>query len=209
MNRRTCLLFWFLSALGVLSGKGIIRDAGASASLWDGFENRPTPPERIAVRMEDCQATRPGVVKSLFEALAGAAKENLVKRGVVEVDGKKYPVYLPKAKPYTVRNTAKKDHIFENTSTRLAVDQKGDGKLTEADNWFANLPVRLGDRMYDVVEIAADGSRLVLQPSKSPLCGVIVGRSCPPFSFKTADGKTISRDGLAGKPFLLDIWSVT
>jgi hypothetical protein len=202
MNRRTCLLFWFLSALGVLSGKGIIGDTGAS-------ESGPSGPERITVPMEACQATRPGAVKSLFEALAGAAKENLVKQGVVEVDGRKYTLYLPKAKAYSVRNTEKKDHIFANTSTRLAVDQKGDGKLTEADNWFANLPVRLGDRMYDVVEIAADGSRLVLKASKSPLCGVIVGRSCPPFSIKTADGKTISRDSLAGNTFLLDIWSVT
>jgi hypothetical protein len=31
----------------------------------------------------------------------------------------------------------------------------------------------------------------------------------PPFSFKTKDGKEISRESLAGKAFLLDIWSIT
>jgi hypothetical protein len=38
---------------------------------------------------------------------------------------------------------------------------------------------------------------------------VIVGRTCPPFSFKTADGKEVNHEGLAGKAFLLDIWSIT
>jgi hypothetical protein len=63
--------------------------------------------------------------------------------------------------------------------------------------------------MFDVAEIAADGSRLVLKPSKSSLRGLVVGRTCPPFSFPTTDGKVINRESLAGKPFLLDIWSVT
>jgi len=159
--------------------------------------------------MEDCQATRPGVPKSIIEALLGAVKEKLVKRGVVEVAGEKFTLYLPKAKSYSVQNPGKKDHIYENISTRLAIDQNGDAKLTELDNWFANLPLRLGDRMFDVVEIAADGGRIVLRPSKSPLHGVIVGRTCPPFALKTADGKTVSREGFAGKAFLLDIWSIT
>jgi hypothetical protein len=63
--------------------------------------------------------------------------------------------------------------------------------------------------MFDVAEIAADGSRLVLKPSKSPLRGVIVGRRCPPFSFKTADGQAVSFESFAGKAFILDIWSIT
>ena len=199
MRRQTCLLLCLFATLALISREGTIGAAGPAGS----------GPDAIVVRMEACQATRQGIAKSLVEVLMGAAKENLIKRGVMEVEGRKYTLYLPKAKAYAVQNTAKGDDIFQNTSTRLAVDQKADGKLTEADNWFANLPVRLGDRMYDVVEIAPDGSRLVLKPSKSPLRGVVVGLTCPPFSFKTADGKTISRDRLAGKPFLLDIWSIT
>jgi hypothetical protein len=141
--------------------------------------------------------------------IAGPPREELVKRGTVEVGGQKYALYLPKAKSYSTKNTKKSDSGFENTSTLLYVDHNGDGRLTEDEGWFTNLPVRLGDKMFDVTEIAADGSRVVLRPSKAPLRGVIVGRKCPDFSFKTAGGKEVSRDRLAGKPFLLDIWSIT
>jgi hypothetical protein len=196
-KRQTYVLFCLLGLIASIQGVGITTAAGQTGT------------DRITIRMEACEASREGIVKNLLSALFGPPKEPLVKRGVLEVEGRKFTLYLPKAKTYVVRNAAKKESVFENTSTRLAIDQKGDGKLTEADNWFANMPVRLGDRMYDIIEIAPDGSSLVLQPSKSALAGVIVGRSCPPFSFKTADGKTISRDGLAGKAFMLDIWSIT
>jgi hypothetical protein len=139
----------------------------------------------------------------------GPPRDELVKRGTVEVDRQKYTLYLAKAKSYTTKNTGPSDCDIDNTSTLISVDQNGTGKLTEHDGWFANLPIRLGDRMFDVVEIAKDGSRIVLKPSKSSLRGVIVGRTCPAFSFKTADGKEITRDSLAGKAFLLDIWSIT
>jgi hypothetical protein len=116
---------------------------------------------------------------------------------------------LPQAKTYSVKNTNRSDADSENTSTLISVDQNGNGRITDADGWFANLPLRLGDKMYDVTEVAADASRIVLKPSKSPLRGVIVGRTCPPFSFKTADGNVVNRESLARKPFILDIWSIT
>ena len=176
---------------------------------------KPTPKEAAAITvvMEDCKATRPGKLTSAGSALrmlfAGPPRDELVKRGTVQVDRQKYTLYLARAKSYSTKNTGPSDCDFDNTSTLISVDQNGDGRLTENDGWFANLPLRLGDRMFDVAELAADGSRIVLKPSKASLRGVIVGRTCPPFSFKTADGKEVSRDGLAGKPFLLDIWSVT
>jgi hypothetical protein len=202
MRSRRLFLYFLLACAGTFASgvrwQAAIADQGAAP---------------LTVRMEDCKATRPGKITNdtgIFGLLfSGPPKDELTKRGVVEVDGQKYVFYLPKAKAYTVKNNGKKDHDFENTSTLLSIDQKGDGKLIDADGWFANLPVRLGDRMFDVAEIAADGSRIVLKPSKAPLRGAIVGRACPPFSFPTADGKTISRDGFAGKPFLLDIWSIT
>jgi hypothetical protein len=141
--------------------------------------------------------------------MKGPPRDDLVRRGTVQVDGRKYTLYLGKARPCSTKNTGPSDCDNDNTSTLISVDQTGDGRLREHDGWFANLPLRLGDRMFEVAEIAADGSRIVLKPSKAPLRGVIVGRSCPPFSFKTADGKEISRERLAGKPFLLDIWSIT
>jgi len=175
---------------------------------------KPKPDQpAITIKMEDCKATRPGRITgetvTLATLLAGPPREDLVKRGTVDVDGQKYNLYLPKAKSYAIKNTKPSDWVYENTSTAISVDQKGDGKLTEDENWFANLPLRIGDRMFDVAEIAADGSRIVLKPSRTPLSGIIVGRRCPGFSFTTAEGKPITRDGLAGKVFLLDIWSVT
>jgi len=163
--------------------------------------------------MEDCKASRPGKISKAVDALvmliAGPPKDELVKRGTVQVDRQKCTLYLPKARSYSTKNTGPSDCDNDNTSTLISADQNGDGRLTENDGWFANLPLRLGDRMFDVADIAADGSRIVLKPSKARLRGLVVGRPCPPFSFKTADGKEINRDSLAGKPFLLDIWSVT
>ena len=167
----------------------------------------------LTVVMEDCEAARPEKITSAASALhmliAGPPKDDLVKRGTAQVHRQKYTLYLPKAKSYSTKNAGRSDCDVDNTSTLISVDQNGDGRLTENDGWFANLPVRLGDTMFDVAEIAADGSRIVLKPSTSSLRGVIVGRICPPFSFKTADGKKVSRESLAGKPFLLDIWSIT
>jgi hypothetical protein len=169
----------------------------------------PANSDKITLSMEDCQATRQRFPKTVLEALTGSAKDSLVKRGIIEVEGKKYTLYVPKAKVYSVKNTSKKDDPFENTSTLLVIDQNGDGKFTLADNWFANLPVRLGDKMFDIVDIVADGSKITLKPSKSPLRGIIVGRVCPQFSFTTAEEKSVSRESLAGKPFILEIWSIT
>jgi hypothetical protein len=174
----------------------------------------------IILKMEDSKASRRGKLQLTEEdlkdpqklsarLLKGWPQEDLVKRGVLEVDGHKYSLYLPQAKAYSIKNTKPSDADSENTSTLISVDQNGDGRITDADGWFANLPLRLGDKMFDVTEIAADASRIVLKPSKSPLRGVIVGRTCPPFSFKTADGKVVSRESLARKPFILDVWSIT
>jgi hypothetical protein len=202
-KHRTLFLPLFLpAALGIAppGGSGAVKAAADRAAA-------------ITVVMEDCKASRPGRITSDASVLrllfAGPPREELVKRGRVEVDGQKYTLYLPRAKSYSTKNTKPSDSGFENTSTLISVDQKGDGRLTGTDGWFANLPLRLGDKMFDVAGIAADGGRVVLNPSRSPLRGVIVGRTCPPFSFKTAEGKEVSRDGLAGKPFLLDIWSIT
>jgi hypothetical protein len=188
--------------------------AGSALSAVIRPDQPPLPAPAITVVMEDCKASRPAKITGAASALAfliagRPSEEELVKRGTVQVDGRKYTLYLPRARSYSTKNTGPSDSDFDNTSTLISVDQAGDGRLTERDSWFANLPLRLGDRMFDVAEIAADGSRVVLKPSKAPLRGAIVGRTCPPFSFKTADGMEVSRDRLAGKPFLLDIWSTT
>ena len=201
-HRSLLLLLLLLAVLG-------------SAPPGRGRADKSTPKEEAAITvvMEDCKASRPGKITNPVSALrmliAGPPEHGLVKRGTVQVGRQKYTLYLAKAKSYSTTNTGPSDCDFDNTSTLISVDQNGDGRLTGNDGWFANLPLRLGDKMFDVAEIATDGSRIVLKQSKSSQRGLIVGRTCPPFSFKTADGKEVARESLAGKPFLLDIWSIT
>jgi hypothetical protein len=167
----------------------------------------------IVIAMEGCKAARPASIASGASALSmifsGRRTDELVKRGSLDVDGTKYTLYLPKSSSYSIKNSKPSDSGFENTSTLISVDQKGNGVLTEQEGWFANMPIRLGDKMFDVAEIAADGSRIVLKASTSPLRGVIIGRKCPPFSFKTTDGKEVTLETLSGKAMILDIWSIT
>jgi hypothetical protein len=190
-----------------------IFSSGAATSANGSPALPAEQPAEITIAMEDCKASRPGKISGTTSLLSllfsGPPKDKLVKRGTVPVDGQTYTLYLPRAESYSTTNTEEGDSDFENTSTLLSIDHNGDGKLTEDEGWFANLPLRLGDKMFDVAEIAADGSRIVLKPSQSPLRGVILGRTCPPFSFETADGGEVSRETLAGRAFILDIWSFT
>ena len=137
-------------------------------------------PRAITVPMEDCKLTRPGQISGATSILrllfSGPPTDELVKRGTLDVEGCKYTLYLPRAKSYSVKNSKPSESGFENTSTAISVNQTGAGKLSEHDSWFASLPLRLGDRMFDVTEIAADGSRIVLKPSNAALRGVILGR---------------------------------
>src|SRR5215813_8685594 len=120
---RTLLLLLLSAALGTgLPGKR--------------FAAEPTAVQvaPLTIRMEDGKATRPGRISSdtgTLSLLLGLAKEELAKRGTVELDGHKYTLYLPKAKSYSTNNSKADDSEFENTSTLIAIDQKGDGKLTK------------------------------------------------------------------------------
>jgi hypothetical protein len=161
--------------------------------------------------LEDCQARRPGKVSEvglLRLLFSGPPRDRLVKRGAVDIQGEKFDLYLPATKPYSTRNQAK-NGSGEDTSTRFSIDLDHDGRLTEEESWYASGPIRIGDEMFEVLEIAQDGTRLVLKPSSAPLRGVIKGRRCPPFAFTTPDGDPVTLDRLRGKAFLLDVWSVT
>jgi hypothetical protein len=193
----------------------VAQDSGGATAIpsKDSPKSEALSPGDITIPMEDCKASRPGKITSgtgiLSLLFSGPPKDKLVKRGTVQVDGHDYTLYLPKADAYSIENSGPGDSDLENTSTVISVDHDGDGKLTEEEGWFANLPLRLGEKMFDVAEIAEDGSRIVLRPSTSPLRGVIVGQVCPPFSFETADGEEVGLETLRGKPFFVDIWSIT
>jgi hypothetical protein len=166
------------------------------------------PADAITVTLTDTTITRPGAVTGVLAALLGGGTEKL-KRGELTVDGETFALFLPQGKTCTIKNTGSNDGAFENKSTAITVAPKGDGKLTDGQSWFANLPLRVGDRMFDVLDIAADGSKFVLKPSTAPLRGVVLGRKCPAFAFETSEGKKVSFDTYRGQAFLLDIWSTT
>jgi hypothetical protein len=167
-----------------------------------------TAADTITVTLTDTTVTRTGTATGILATIFSGGNEKL-NQGELTVDGETFALYLPRGKTCTIKNTGKNDSVFENKSTAITVAPKDEKKLTPAQNWFANLPLRVGDKMFTVVDLAADGSKIVLNPSNEPLRGVIVGRRCPDFAFETSDGKKVSRDGYKGKAFLLDIWSVT
>ena len=92
MRHRSLLLLLLLPALP------------GSALRGDGRAHKPTPQEEssITVVMEDCKASRPAKITNAVSALrmiiAGPPKDELVKRGTVQVDRQKYTLYLAKAK---------------------------------------------------------------------------------------------------------------
>jgi hypothetical protein len=169
-------------------------------------------PGDITIALEDCKASRPAHLSAdtslVGLLLSGAKGEPLIKRGVLELEGEKTLFYLPQP-PYSLTNSGEGDGGLTNKSTRISIDQNGDGKLTEDETWFANLELRVGDRMFCVIDISADGSRIVLRPSDGLLQGVVVGRRCPQFSFDAPMGEVVTLDAFQGKAVLFDTWSIT
>ena len=128
-------------------------------------------------------------------------------RGDVDLDSQKVAIYIPARGPYSLKS--EKTHSFENTSTGVFVDSNGDGRLDESECWWASMPIRLADSMFTVKDIDPGGTWIRFSRSSLPLSGVVVGKPCPPFSFQTMDGKTVSLADFKGKSFLLDVWSMT
>ncbi len=130
-------------------------------------------------------------------------------QGSLSIDGKLHTFFLPEAKTYSTDNPSKQSWQQENKSSQICIDANADGNITIDERWFSNLPVRFGNRMFDVTRLARDGSQLTLAPSKAPLSGLVLGKKCPPFSFLDEDKKTRSLDQYRGKILLVDVWSIT
>jgi hypothetical protein len=129
------------------------------------------------------------------------------RQGQVVVAGKTYHLYLTPETTYTTKNTGKED--MENTSSVLFVDENGDGWISTDERRHADMPLRIGDQMFLVARIAADGSEIKLKPAEMPLESLLVGHRCPPFAYKTLSGASISDQSLKGKAYLIDVWSFT
>ena len=169
--------------------------------------------QQIEIAMKSCSAGRPPrtniEIKNNNPIITQKPDFQLVWKGGITVDSESFDIYLPKAPAYSIKNTAKDDGDLYNTSTLISIDSNHDGRLTADEGWFANLPVRIGDRMFDVIRIAPNGRSIILKSSAKPLSGVIVGRRMPPFAYKTRDGKAITENTFKGKALLIDVWSVT
>src|SRR6266404_4079901 len=89
-----------------------------------------------------------------------------------------------KARDIPPKDTGRANFPRDNTSTLISVDNDHDGVITADEGWFASLPIRVGDKMFDVVDIEREGNRIDVRPSATPVRGVVVGRMCPSFSFQ-------------------------
>ena len=61
--------------------------------------------------------------------------------------------------------------------------------------------------MFDITNIAKDGSTITLKPSQSPLAGAILGELASDFTFTTTKGKQVRRNDFAGKVLVIDRWA--
>lgn len=181
-----------------------------------GAPPSPAPEPAIELAFEPCAADRPAAFTGVGDLVAllaaGPRRERLVRKATLHDAGRDVTLYLPElaaGAAYRRENRGDDSTALENQSTLLSIDDDGDGVLTEREGWHASLPLRIGDAMFDVVDLAADGSRMRLARSAAPLSGIVLGRRVPEFEFKTADGQAFSNASLAGKPFVLDLWSIT
>jgi hypothetical protein len=133
-------------------------------------------------------------------------REELV-NGRLDVGKEKPSFFLPKYGPYSLTTTS--NHWFENTSTKISVDTNNDNEIERSEDWWSSLPIRLGDQMFDVKAVDPGGTWILLAKSSAPLAGLVVGKPCLPFTFKTTDGKSVSLADYKGKWLLLDVWSFT
>lgn len=161
-----------------------------------------TQADPIVVAMAPCDANRP--VQQFYVK----SSRNLVRKGAVQIAGESFDIYLPKEKACSHRpRPEQKGVLVARTSTYLAVDQDHDGKIGPLESYFADSPLRLGDTMFDIVDLAADGSSLTIRRSERPLTGAVLGRKAAAFEWTTADGRKVTRDGLAGRVVVIDCWA--
>ena len=132
--------------------------------------------------------------------------ETLV-RGQLNTGEETVAFFLPEHGPYKL--TTDNDHALENDSTSLSVDANGDQELLQDERWFTSMPVRVGNKMYEVKAIDPGGTWIRFAKSATPLSGMVPGRRCPDFTLVTMDKKTATLNDYKGKVLLLDVWSMT
>ena len=158
----------------------------------------------IVVEMSPCKATRP------VDAFYVRSSKTLALKGSVEVDGTSFDIYLPRDKrdAYSIApRPQRKAMLVAMTSTYLAVDQNHDGRIDALESYFAEFPLRIGDAMFEVVNLAADGSTITLRRAEHRLAGSVIGRKAADFEWRDIAGKVVRRDDFAGKVLIIDCWA--
>jgi hypothetical protein len=130
-----------------------------------------------------------------------------LKKGSLTVDDETVTFYIPERGPYSVSSA--KNHHFDNTSTAFSVDADNDSDLQRTELWYSSLPIRMGNKMFDVKKIDPGGTWVLLAQSAAPLAGLVVGKPCPDFKLVMNDGKTITPADYKDRVLLLDVWSFT
>jgi hypothetical protein len=87
------------------------------------------------------------------------------------------------------------------------VDQDHDGKLAVDESYFAELPLRIGDTMFDVVDIASDGATLTLRRRDGPLQGAVRGRKAAAFEWTATDGRKLNNASYENRVLVIDCWA--
>lgn len=156
----------------------------------------------ITVPMQPCELLRP------VDRFYMKTSKRLVLEGTVTVGEERFSIYLPKDRQgYSTAPRPERAGILTAfTSTCLAVDQDHDGVIAPWESTYAENPLRVGDAMFEVLEIANDGT-LTLQPSDAPLSGPVIGRKAPDFAWTTPDGKVLRNDDFAGRALVIDVWA--
>jgi len=198
------------AVLAICALTGCIEKAAAEKHVYVPPTPVPTPgANEFVVTLTPTKLTREGEFRILprySPIYVEPDREELVK-GNLDVGNEKVSFYLPKYGPYS--NKSKYNHSIKNTSTKISVDSNNNGDLERSEHWWSSLPIRLGDRMFDVKRFDPGGTWILLSKSSAPLAGAVVGKKCPPFTFKTTTGKKVTLADYRGKYLLMDIWSFT
>jgi hypothetical protein len=185
---------------------GVFALASSIVAQAGGTQPAATSAVDLVVEMSPCKLNRP------VDAFYVRSSKTLALKGTVEVDGTSFDIYLPRDKKgaYSVKpRPERKNMLVAMTSTYLSVDQNHDGRIGALESYYSEFPLRIGDVMFDVVQISADGSKITLRRVKHTsanyrLAGSVLGRKAADFEWRDIAGKLVRRDDFAGKVLIIE-----
>ena len=167
----------------------------------------------IEVALKECGMERRkvklGDLTMMSIIFSGIGEDKLDLTGQITHDGETFDIYLPEADKYILKNTGDGATRFQNTADYLAIDHNKNGEIEGWESVAMNTPLRIMDSMFRVSSADRKAKTVTFQQIAAPIFGAIVGRKCPPFSYTSTDGETITDKSILGKVTILDIWAAT